>query len=152
MPAAADRGIPAAGIDPRDDGGGIGQSLADPRYQRFVANSLTLAGVAAAVTVVGAVLVGFAARMRPGRGTRALVVGAGLGYAVPGGVIAVGLLVPFAALDNTIDAWAQGHLGVSTGLLFTGSILLLVVAYMVRFMAVALNSFDAGLATVSPPH
>ena len=75
------------------------------------------------------------------------MLGAGLGYAVPGGVIAVGLLVPFAALDNLIDAWARGHLGVATGLIFTGTIWLLVLAYMARFMAVALNAFDAGLAT-----
>jgi iron(III) transport system permease protein len=129
---------------------GSGQSLADPRYVRFIGNSLTLAGIAALVTVVGAVLVAFRARMRPGCRARALVLGAGLGYAVPGGVIAVGLLVPFAHLDNLIDGWARAHLGVSTGLVVTGSIWLLVIAYMVRFMAVALNAFDAGLATVSP--
>ncbi len=129
---------------------GSGQSVLDPRYLRFVGNSLTLAGVAALVTVTGAVLIGFRARLRPGRASRALVLGAGLGYAVPGGVIAVGLLVPFAGLDNLIDAWARAHLGISTGLIFTGTIGLLVVAYMVRFMAVALNAFDAGLATVSP--
>ena len=109
-----------------------------------------LAGLAAAVTVIGAVLVGFRARMRPGRASRALVLGAGLGYAVPGGVIAVGLLVPFAGLDNLVDAWARAHLGVSTGLIFTGTIGLLVLAYVARFMAVALNACDAGMATVSP--
>lgn len=127
-----------------------GQRLTDPRYVGFVVNSLTLAAVAAAVTVAGAVIVGFRARMRPGRGARAMLLGAGLGYAVPGGVIAVGLLVPFAGLDNWIDAIARDRFGVSTGLLFSGSLLLLVLAYMARFMAVALNSFDAGLATVSP--
>jgi iron(III) transport system permease protein len=129
---------------------GSGQSVIEPRYLRFVGNSLTLAGLAALVTVAGAVLVGFRARLRPGPGSRALVLGAGLGYAVPGGVIAVGLLVPFAGLDNLIDAFARERLGVSTGLLFTGSIWLLVLAYMARFMAVALNAFDAGLSTVSP--
>ena len=129
---------------------GADQSVLDPRYRGFVANSLTLAGLAAAVTVIGAVLVGFRARMRPGRASRALVLGAGLGYAVPGGVIAVGLLVPFAGLDNLVDAWARAHLGVSTGLIFTGTIGLLVLAYVARFMAVALNACDAGMATVSP--
>jgi iron(III) transport system permease protein len=129
---------------------GADQSLLDPRYQRFVANSLTLAGLAAAVTVAGAIVIGFRARMRPGRSSRTLVLGAGLGYAVPGGVIAVGLLVPFAHLDNLVDAWARARLGVSTGLLLTGSIWLLVLAYMARFMAVALNAYDAGMATVSP--
>ena len=128
---------------------GSGQTILDPRYRGFVGHSLLLAGIAAAVTVAGAVLVGFRARLQRRRG-QILLVGAGLGYAVPGGVIAVGLLVPFAGIDNAIDGWARHHLGISTGLLFTGSIWLLVLAYMVRFMAVALNAFDAGLATVSP--
>lgn len=129
---------------------GSGQSLSDPRYLRFVTNSLTLGGIAAVVTVVGSVLIGFRARMVPGRVSQALLLGAGLGYAVPGGVIAVGLLVPFAGLDNAIDAFARQRFGVSTGLLFTGSIWLLILAYMARFMAVALNTFDAGMSTVSP--
>lgn len=129
---------------------GSGQSLTDPRYMRFVTNSLTLGAIAAAVTVAGAVLIGFRARLRPGRVSRGLVLGAGLGYAVPGGVIAVGLLVPFAHLDNAIDAVARARFGVSTGLILTGSIWLLVLAYMARFMAVALNTYDAGMATVSP--
>ena len=129
---------------------GADQSLLDPRYRGFVTNSLTLAGLAAVATVAGAVVIGFRARMRPGCGSRSLVLGAGLGYAVPGGVIAVGLLVPFAHVDNLVDAWARAHLGVSTGLLLTGTIWLLVLAYMARFMAVALNAYDAGMATVSP--
>ncbi len=129
---------------------GSGQNVLDPKYARFVANSLTLAGVAAAVTVAGAILVGFRARMLPGRASRLLVLGAGLGYAVPGGVIAVGLLVPFAALDNALDAWMRETFGHATGLLFTGSIWLLVLAYVARFMAAALNGFDAGFATISP--
>jgi iron(III) transport system permease protein len=127
-----------------------GQSLFDPRYRAFVSNSLTLAGIASFLTVAGAIVIGFRARLIPGRTSRGLVLGAGLGYAVPGGVIAVGLLVPFAALDNALDAWARERFGLSTGLLFTGSIWLLVVAYMARFMAAALNAYDAGLATVSP--
>ena len=127
-----------------------GQSVLDPKYLRFVGNSLTLAGVAAIVTVAGAILIGFRARMLPGRASRVLVLGAGLGYAVPGGVIAVGLLVPFAALDNALDAWTRTTFGLATGLLFTGSIWLLVLAYAARFMATALNGFDAGLATISP--
>jgi iron(III) transport system permease protein len=60
----------------------------------------------------------------------------------------VGLLVPFAHLDNIIDAWAREHLGFSTGLFFTGSITLLIVAYMVRYMAAALNAFDSGISGI----
>ncbi len=127
-----------------------GQSLLEPRYLDFVTNSLTLAVVASLVTVAGAIVVGHRVRTAPGRRSRTLALGSGLGYAVPGGVIAIGLLAPFAGLDTTIDAFARARFGVSTGLIFTGSIGLLVVAYVARFMAVALNGFDAGLAAVSP--
>jgi len=126
------------------------QNPFEARYLGFVANSLTLAAIAAVVTVAGAVAIGYRLRFAPGRLSRAMAMGAGLGYAVPGGVIAVGLLVPFAGLDNAIDAVMRARFGVSTGLLFTGTIALLVLAYMARFMAIALNSFDAGMATVSP--
>lgn len=98
--------------------------------------------------MLGAVVVGLRARAIPGRLSRGIVLGAGLGYAVPGGVIAVGLLVPFAAFDNAIDAFMETRFGIDTGLLITGSIWLLVLAYLTRFMAAALNAFESGLATV----
>lgn len=130
---------------------GTGQSLLSERYMGLMWNSVTLAAVAAVLTVIGAVLIGFRARTRPGRTSRGLVIGAGLGYAVPGGVIAVGLMVPLAALDNLIDGVMEARFGISTGLLITGSIWLMVLAYMARFMAAALNAYDSGMATV-PAH
>ena len=130
---------------------GSGQSLADPRYLDFMVNSVMLGSIAAVLTVTGAVLIGFRARTRPGRGSKALVVGAGLGYAVPGGVIAVGLMVPLAGLDNAIDSFMEARFGIDTGLLITGSIWLMVLAYIARFMAAALNAYDSGMATV-PMH
>lgn len=129
---------------------GSGQNPFEARYFGFLRNSLTLATLAAVVTVAGAVAVGYRARLRPGPASRAMTLSAGLGYAVPGGVIAVGLLVPFAGLDNLVDGFARAHFGVSTGLVFTGTIGLLALAYMARFMAIALNGFDAGMAAVSP--
>ena len=126
------------------------QDILGRRYRGFMANSLILAGVAALVTGAAAVAIGSAARLIRRRLTRGLTIVAGIGYAVPGGVIAVGLLVPFAHFDNAIDAWAQATLGISTGLLLTGSIWLLVLAYMVRFMAAALSAFDTGITTINP--
>ncbi|WP_112323177.1 ABC transporter permease [Oceanibium sediminis] len=126
------------------------QSLLSARYQGFMRNSLMLAAIAAVVTVAAAVLVGTAARLKRSRATRAMTLLAGVGYAVPGGVIAVGLMVPFAALDNNLDAWMRATFGISTGLLFTGSIWLLVLAYMVRFMAAALSAFDTGITGINP--
>ena len=127
-----------------------GRSPFSPRYLDFVQNSLTLAAITAVVTVAAATVVGFCARIAPSLAARFSAAAAGIGYAVPGGVIAVGLLLPFAAIDNTIDAWARSHLGISTGLLFTGSIGLLVVAYMVRFIAAALGAFDTGISAIKP--
>ncbi|MDF1670129.1 MAG: iron ABC transporter permease [Roseovarius sp.] len=130
---------------------GSGQSILDPRYLDLMRNSGLLAGIAAGVTVLGAIAIGYRARIRPGKSSRWMVIAAGLGYAVPGGVIAVGLMMPMAALDNAIDAVMEAQFGINTGLLITGSIWLMVLAYMVRFMAAALNAYDSGMATV-PGH
>ncbi|WP_324755358.1 iron ABC transporter permease [Roseovarius sp. Pro17] len=130
---------------------GSGQSLLAPRYVNLMSNSVSLAAIASVLTVIGAILIGFRARTHPGRTSRGLVIGAGLGYAVPGGVIAVGLMVPLAGLDNVIDRFMEGNFGIDTGLLITGSIWLMVLAYMARFMAAALNAYDSGMATV-PSH
>ncbi|MCG7520481.1 iron ABC transporter permease [Ruegeria sp. Ofav3-42] len=124
------------------------QNLLSRRYIGFIQNSLTLAGVAAVVTVCAAICVGFFQRLRPGRASSTTGYLARLGYAVPGGVIAVGLMVPFASFDNALDAWMRETFDVSTGLLVTGSIWLLVAAYMVRFLAAALSAYEGGQSTV----
>lgn len=127
---------------------GSEQNLLSPRYLGFIRNSLTLAAVAAIVTVAAAIAVGFFQRLRPGRVSRSTGYVARLGYAVPGGVIAVGLMVPFAMFDNALDAWMRATFDISTGLLVTGSIWLLVAAYMVRFLAAALGAYEGGQAMV----
>ncbi|XDA98046.1 iron ABC transporter permease [Sulfitobacter sp. LCG007] len=128
---------------------GSGQNLLSPRYLGFVTSSLSLAGIAATITVAAAVCVGFYRRLRPGRLAQGASYVARLGYAVPGGVIAVGLLVPFAAFDNALDAWMQASFGIRTGLLVTGSIWLMVIAYMVRFLAAALGAYEGGQSMVA---
>lgn len=127
---------------------GSEQNLLSPRYLGFVRNSVTLAGIAALVTVGAAVALGFFQRLKPGRVSRGSGYIARLGYAVPGGVIAVGLLVPFAAFDNALDAWMRATFDISTGLLVTGSIWLLIAAYMVRFLAAALGAYEGGQSMV----
>ncbi|WP_170396774.1 ABC transporter permease [Ruegeria arenilitoris] len=124
------------------------QNLLSRRYIRFIQNSLTLAGTAAVVTVFAAICIGFYQRLRPGKGSATTGYVARLGYAVPGGVIAVGLLVPFASFDNALDAWMRETFDISTGLLVTGSIWLLIAAYMVRFLAAALSAYEGGQSTV----
>jgi iron(III) transport system permease protein len=120
------------------------------RTWALIGNSFTLAGTTAVVAVALAVLLAYAARITK----RGVVEGANrvasLGYAVPGAVIAVGILIPLGQLDNAIATWLSTHFGLKPGLLLTGTIVALVYAYLVRFLAVALQTVDAGLAKVTP--
>ena len=113
-------------------------------------NSFRLAALTALLAVAVALLLAYSLRLGGGPLGRAAARVAALGYAVPGSVIAVGVMVPFAAVDATLDDLARRHLGVSTGLLLTGGLAALVFAYLVRFLAVALRAVEAGLDKVSP--
>lgn len=128
----------------------VGDSQLGPRFIGLALNSFTVAAITAVLAVLLALLMAYSLRLHPNRlGLLANRV-ASMGYAVPGTVIAVGVLLPFALLDNTIDAWFRQTFGVSTGLLLTGSIAALVFAYLVRFLAVSLNTVEASLAKVRP--
>ena len=129
---------------------GSEQDLLSPRYLGFIKNSLTLASIAAVLAVLAALVLGTLHRVRATRLTGAALYLTRIGYAVPGGVIAVGLLVPFAAFDNSLDAWMRATFDISTGLLFTGSIWLLIFAYLIRFLAAAIGAYEGGIATVGP--
>jgi iron(III) transport system permease protein len=129
---------------------GSEQDLMSPRYLGFLRNSLMLASIAAILTVVAALVLGTLHRVRANKLTGTSLYLARIGYAVPGGVIAVGLLVPFAAFDNALDAWMRATFDISTGLLFTGSIWLLISAYLIRFLAAAIGAYEGGIATVGP--
>jgi iron(III) transport system permease protein len=119
------------------------------RFLQLTLNSFTLAGVTAAAAVALALLMAYAVRLRPGPLATAANRLAGFGYAIPGAVIAIGILVPVARLDNAVDAWMRANIGISTGLLLTGSIAALVYAYLVRFLTVALQTVEAGLAKIT---
>ena len=120
------------------------------RYFMLVINSVSLSAVTAACAVTLALLVAYAARA--GGNVLALAAHrlAGLGYAVPGAVIAVGILIPVTRFDHVLSDWLLSLFGISTGLIFTGGIAALVYAYLVRFLAVALQSVEAGLTKVTP--
>ena len=123
--------------------------VVDARFLGYVANSLILAVAAAALIMALAVMVAYALRLRPRPWAVAAARFATMGYAVPGSVIAVGVLLPFAWFDNTLDGWMRATFGVSTGLLLSGTIAAVLFAYMARFFAVAFNGVDAGLAKIT---
>ncbi|MGB7431403.1 MAG: iron ABC transporter permease [Ahrensia sp.] len=127
-----------------------GQNPLTERYLHFISNSLTVSSIAAVVTVIGALFVGYRSRLHPGRAASVAKTLTGIGYALPGGVVAVGVLVPLAGLDNAVDSYLRATFGISSGLLLSGSIFILILAYAVRFMAAALSSFDTGMSQIKP--
>ena len=120
------------------------------RYLELVGNSVTLAVVTAVLAVGLATLMAYGRRLQGGTVVQLANRLAAMGYAIPGTIIAVGVLVPFAAFDNTLDAWLRETFGISSGLLLTGSIAALVFAYLVRFLAVSLNTVETGLGKIRP--
>ena len=126
------------------------EDAAGNRFFEAASNSFFLSAVAAGVAVWLALTLGYAKRVAANGFTRPAVRIAGLGYAVPGTVLALGLLIPLAGLDNSIDAMMRSTFGVSTGLLFSGSIFALIIAYSIRFLAVGLGTIEAGLERISP--
>ena len=115
-----------------------------------VRNSVLLAVCAAAAATALALVLAYARRIAPNGLTRPAVRVAALGYAMPGTVLAIGLLIPLGALDNRVDAMMRATLGVSTGLVLTGSLFAVTLAYAIRFLAVAVGALEAGLSRISP--
>ncbi len=127
-----------------------GETMSLARFGALLANSFTIAALTAFIAVAAALVMDYATR----RTRSPLVQGAnrlaGLGYAVPGAVIAVGVLVPLGRLDNALAAWLERAFGMQPGLLLTGTIAALVYAYLVRLVAIALQTTHAGLAKITP--
>ncbi|MFO7478622.1 MAG: iron ABC transporter permease [Methyloceanibacter sp.] len=120
-----------------------------PAFWQAALHSVLLAAAAAALAVVFAVVLAYARRQ-----TRsALIQGAStlpaISYAVPGTVLAIGLLIPLAGLDNFVDSLMRSAFGVSTGLVLSGSAFAIVLAYTIRFLAASLGAVEAGLSKVS---
>ena len=124
--------------------------MLDADFLRIVTNSLALAGSAALVTLVMGLFMAYGKRLHGNVWVSGAVRTAGMGYAIPGTVIAIGVMIPFAWLDNHIDAWMRAQFDFSTGLLLSGTLVALLFAYMVRFLAVALQTIEAGLARIRP--
>ena len=116
----------------------------------LLANTLFLAALAAAAACVFAVVLAYAGRLHPSRAVQVAGQFASMGYALPGSVIAVGVLLPLAWVDHGAGALLERVLGRPVGLFLTGSAIGLVGAYVVRFLAVSLQTVDASLTRISP--
>lgn len=116
----------------------------------YIINSVSLSTTAALGAVGLAVLLSYGVRLAPSPLTEAAVRVSAMGYAVPGAVIAVGILIPLGWMDQQIYGVLKGEFGWDVGLVLTGSGLALVYAYLVRFLAVSYNAVQASLTKVTP--
>lgn len=120
------------------------------RFLVLSRNSFLLAGVTAACGVLIALLLAYGARLSKGAFAAGLNRLVGLGYAVPGAVIAVGVLIPVTRLDHWLAGQWAAWFGHNPGLLLTGGVAALIYAYLVRFLAVALHTVESSLAKITP--
>ncbi|MDP1524809.1 MAG: iron ABC transporter permease [Rhodocyclaceae bacterium] len=137
-----------------------GDSEFGVRYAVLAQNSLLVAGISAVLAVLLAILLAYGFRLaqeQRGAGGRGAALFArmanrvvGLGYAVPGSVIAVGVLIPVTRLDHWLGARWLEWFGTNPGLILTGTVAALIYAYLARFLAIALHTIDSGLARVTP--
>ncbi|HYD99529.1 MAG TPA: iron ABC transporter permease [Alphaproteobacteria bacterium] len=124
--------------------------MVDGRFWLAAGNSLAVAGIAAAAATLVAVILAYGLRLRPNRMVRATVRLAGIGYAVPGPVIALGVMLAFTAIDGWVDGAMTAAFGISTGLLLSGTAFAVIFAYVVRFLALSLGTVESGLIRVKP--
>lgn len=122
----------------------------DRRYLDLFAHTFSLGAIAAVVTVAGAFVLAFSNAYYRDRYTRLSVRVGTLGYALPGSVLAVGVMLSLTWIDNQIaDAWLW-LTGQEPGLLFSGSVIGLLMAYFARFLAVAFGPVESGLELIRP--
>ncbi|MCJ7597738.1 MAG: iron ABC transporter permease [Methyloceanibacter sp.] len=112
-------------------------------------HSLMLATAAAIVAVSFACILGYASRQTKSKLIHGLSALASISYAVPGTVLAIGILIPLAGLDNWVDGLMRSLFGISTGLALSGTGAVIVLAYAIRFLAASLGAVEAGLSKVS---
>ena len=122
----------------------------DASFFSLTLNTMLLAISASIIAVFIALLLAYGRRLHKTKLIGASVSVASLGYAVPGTVIAVGVMTPFALIDNALDSWMRSTFDISTGLILSGTIFALLFAYTVRFLAVSVNAIESGLGKIKP--
>ncbi|AJE48098.1 ABC transporter permease [Celeribacter indicus] len=121
-----------------------------PGLLEALANTLTVAGSAAVLTVLAALFMVYGVRLTGRKLPRLILPVTTLGYAAPGAVLGIGILIPLAAVDHLLADWIEAATGRDVGLLLTGSAFAIVMAYVVRFFAIAQGATDAAMGRVAP--
>lgn len=119
-------------------------------FWRAAGFSVLLASLTAVLAVSVALLLSYGKRVTAHPWLRQVNWLAGMGYAIPGAILAIGILIPLAKIDNMINTLMVGNFGISTGLILSGSLVALLFAYLVRFLAISLGTVEAGFQKISP--
>ncbi len=123
---------------------------AAPGLAKALVHTLTTGGAAALLTVIAGLFMVYGTRMSGRRLPVLLLPITAIGYAAPGAVLGIGILIPLASFDNALADAILALTGWDPGLILTGSAAALVLAYCVRFFAIAQGTADAALGRVSP--
>ncbi len=115
----------------------------------LIRNSFTMAGLAAMLAVMLALVMAYALRLHASRLTTIAVRIASIGYAVPGSVLAIGVLLPFATIDHAINAWTKAQFGFAPGLILSGTLVAVTYAYLVRFLTGSFNVVETSLGKIT---
>ncbi len=122
--------------------------MVDATFVRLALNSIMLALSAALLAVLVALFLAYGKRLYRAPSVNASIRIVATGYALPGTVVAVGVIIPFAWFDNTLDGWMREQFGIATGLLLSGSLFAVMFAYLVRFLSISIQSVESGLAKI----
>ena len=120
-----------------------------PSTWLYARNSLSLASISAVLTVLVALMLVYSVRLNPSKWSKAITRIAAMGYAVPGSVIAVGILMALGFIDNTLANWLRQNFGFQVGLFLSGTPVGLVFAYVTRFLAASYGGIEASLAKIT---
>jgi iron(III) transport system permease protein len=113
-------------------------------------NSLMLSSLAAIIAILMGVFMAYGVRLRKERLLKIMTGLACMGYAVPGSVLAVGVMFTLGTIDNGIDGFMRDNFNISTGLLFSGTIAAVTFGYLVRFLALSFGTIESSLEKITP--
>ena len=115
------------------------------RYIHLIKNSFSLSVISGIIAILFSLILSYSLRFQPNKLSQFSFRMASVGYAIPGAVLAVGILGPLANFDHWIDGWLNHYFNISSGLLLSGSMIALLYAYLVRFIPCSLHAIDSGL-------
>lgn len=115
-----------------------------------IGNSILLSSIATLFVILISLFLSYGKRLTQNRAIKVIISISKFGYGIPGAVIAMGVLIPFAFFDNTLNDWLDNYFGITSGLVLSGSIVAILFAYIVRFLFLGIGQIESSLEKISP--